>query len=85
MPSDRRSAVGLVEDAIRFYVLVHPAAADSAAGIQKWWLPPALANGSMADVKAALAALQIAGVLSQLRLPDGEIVYSAARPRTSTQ
>jgi hypothetical protein len=78
MLSDGRGAVCLLEDAIRAYVLAHPSAADNAAGIQKWWLPPDLANGPTADVEAALAALHVAGVLSELRLPDGSVVYSAA-------
>jgi hypothetical protein len=79
MPSDGRGAVGPLEDAIRAYVLAHPGAADNAAGIQKWWLPPDMANGPTADVEAALAALHVAGVLSELRLPDGNVVYSAAQ------
>jgi hypothetical protein len=86
MPSEGRGAVSLVEDAIRAYVLAHPGAADNAAGIQKWWLPPDLANGPTANVEAALAALHVAGLLSELRLPDGRVAYSAARrPRTLTQ
>jgi len=56
MPSDGRDAVGPLEDAIRAYVSAHPGAADNAAGIQKWWLPPDMANGPKADVEAALAA-----------------------------
>ena len=85
MPSGDRGAVELVEDAIRAYVLAHPGAADNAAGIQKWWLPPDLANGPTADVEAALAELRVAGVLSELPMPDGNVVYSAAHwPGTST-
>ena len=79
MPSDGRGTVSLLEDAIRAYVLAHPGAADNAAGIQKWWLPPNMVNGPTADVEAALAALHVAGVLSELRLPDGNVVYSAAQ------
>jgi len=79
MPSDGRGAVGFVADAIRAYVLAHPGAADNAAGIQKWWLPPDLANRPTADVEAALEALRVAGVLSETRLPDGNVVYSAAQ------
>lgn len=85
MPSGGRSAVGLVEDAIRAYVLSHPGAADNADGIQKWWLPPDLANGPTTDVEAALAALHVAGVLRKVHLPDGNVVYSAAQqPGTLT-
>jgi len=79
MPSDGRGAVDFVADAIRAYISAHPGAADNAAGIQKWWLPPDLANGPTADVEAALAVLHVAGVLSELRLPDGNVVYSAAQ------
>jgi len=85
MPSDGRGAVDLVAGAIRAYVLAHPGAADNAAGIQKWWLPPDMANGPTADVDAALAELHDAGVLSELRLPDGNVVYSAQRPRKLKQ
>lgn len=83
MPSRRRTTVGQVADAIRAYVSAHPAACDSATGIQKWWLPAELANCSTADLAAALAALHAAGVLGETRLPDGEAVYSAAKqPRS---
>ena len=77
MPSGRRAVAALVE-AIRAYVLAHPSAADSPAGIQRWWLPPDLANGSTADVVDALAALHGAGELNELHLPDGNVMYSAA-------
>lgn len=86
MSSSGRCAVGLLVEAIRAYVLAHPWAADNAAGIQKWWLPPDLANGPASDVEAALMELQIAGVLSELNMPDGNVVYLAAqRPGTLTQ
>lgn len=78
MPSGRGDVVTSVLEAIRAYVRAHPSAADSPAGIQRWWLPPELANVRTADVMTALAMLQSAGELSGLRLPDGNIVYSAA-------
>jgi len=78
MPSGRRDAVAPVVQAIRAYVRAHPSAADSPAGIQRWWLPPELTNVRTADVMAALETLHSAGDLSELRLPDGNVVYSAA-------
>ncbi len=82
MTSGGRVVVGVIEDAIRAYVVAHPGAADNAAGIQKWWLPSHLANGPSADVEAALVALLGAGVLRELHLPDGHVAYTAAHAKS---
>jgi hypothetical protein len=71
-----RGADAAIEEAIRAYVQVHPGAADSAVGIQNWWLPAQLANRSLSDVQRALDALVAAGELIETQMPDNGTVYS---------
>ena len=79
MLSESHRVVRRVQAAIHAYLNLHPGAADNAEGIQKWWLPPSMAATALADVQEALTALHDAGVLSELRLPDGSVLYSVAR------
>jgi hypothetical protein len=70
-----------VEDIAReleSYVERHPAAADTVAGIARWWLPPV--QPPLADVEAALDLLIHRGVLSRRALPDGHTLYARVRP-----
>ena len=85
MPSGRDDVVAPVVEAIRAYVRAHPSAADSPAGIQRWWLPRDLANVRTGDVITALAMLHSAGELNELRLPDGNVVYSGAHSREAPE
>lgn len=62
---------------LEHYVALHPAAADTAEGIARWWLPhgpePALSH-----VEAALESLVQRGVLVRRPLPGGTSIYSRA-------
>ncbi|CAD6543054.1 hypothetical protein LMG27952_03981 [Paraburkholderia hiiakae] len=57
------------------YLQQHPAAADSARGIQRWWLPER--EVALALVEAALEQLASEGRITRTLLPDGNTVWSA--------
>jgi DNA-binding MarR family transcriptional regulator len=54
----------------------HPDAADTAEGIQRWWLSDGGAY-ALADVERALERLVRMGSVSRRRLPDGRVLYAA--------
>lgn len=66
-----------VAEAILRYLRQHPHAADSAEGVARWWVPPAL-GASASVVKASLGALVRRGELRRVRLADGSVLYSHA-------
>lgn len=68
-----RMAAAIVE-----HLRAHPHAADSAAGVARWWLGPAHAGVAVERVEAALDRLVALGVLRQLRLADGSVLYAPA-------
>jgi hypothetical protein len=70
-----------IADAIHRYVLSHPDAADSIDGIHQWWLLPLLREEAPAFVEAAVKLLVIEGVLQQVVLEDGRVIYSSAQRR----
>ena len=57
------------------YLQRHPAAADSARGIQRWWL--AESEVALSTVEAAAEALAREGKVTKTRLTDGNAVFSA--------
>jgi hypothetical protein len=63
-------AVPTVQRALRRYWQRHPHAADTSAGIAKWWLEPPARE---ADVLAALMDLQLEGSVSPLVAGDGRV------------
>jgi len=65
-----------LKDAIRAYVGAHPGAADGVVGIHRWWLPPALAERSVAEVQSALDELVAERELTRTTMPDQRAVYS---------
>ncbi len=66
----------VIADAIQRYLDVNPDAADSAEGIGRWWLPPALAEESPRMVEEALDRLVAAGAIVRRPLPDGQVLYA---------
>jgi hypothetical protein len=85
MTAERRGADAAIEDAIRTYLRLHPGAADSAVGINDWWLPARLANRSLVEVQRALDALVAAGELVETHMPDSGTVYSGAQGARKTK
>jgi hypothetical protein len=75
-PAEQRQ---LVCDAIVAYLLKHPAGSDTAEGICRWWLRPKEGEEDMATVEEALEELVRTGVMQRRLLPDGGVVYLAAR------
>jgi hypothetical protein len=61
------------------YLTRHPDAADTAEGIQRWWLVDGSAY-ALADVERALERLARAAAIARRRLPDGRVLYAAAVP-----
>jgi hypothetical protein len=48
------------------YLSEHPRAADTAAGIQRWWLAPEVGEVALPTVEQALDALEREGVVEKL-------------------
>jgi hypothetical protein len=69
-------AVQTIAETIEAYLDVNPDAADSAEGIARWWLPPALAEESPATIEDALERLVTAGVVRRQPMPDGRVLYA---------
>jgi hypothetical protein len=72
--------VEAVEVAITDHLRRHPLAADSAEGVARWWLGPAHAGVTVAQVERALNLLVARQKLRRLRLMDGTILYTQAPP-----
>jgi hypothetical protein len=68
-----------VRDGILRHLGIHPDASDTPEGIRDWWLPPADANVAPALLVEVLDDLVVAGIMRRRRLPDGGILYAAAR------
>lgn len=75
-PADERR---LVHDAIVEHLTKHPAAADTAEGIRSWWLGPAQREEDITVVEHALQDLVDSGMMRRRTLPDGGVLYFAAR------
>lgn len=79
----RPPLVAEIEEILRRYLQAHPRAEDTERGICEWWLREAPRSYSVADVRAAIAALVAAGEVVQVSLPDGQRIYASARtPRS---
>jgi hypothetical protein len=79
MARDVSDAVRGIAQEIERYLEQHPNAADSAEGIQRWWLSKALAATQFADVQAACERLVRGGLLRKEVVPDGRAIYRATR------
>ncbi len=64
-----------VADEVMRYLAQHPEAADSAQGIQRWWLAPRQLEEPLDRVQRALDALVRKGALVRKALPDGSTVF----------
>ena len=70
-------AVTAIADELRCYLVAHPGAADTAAGIRKWWLPGRFAEAPPHRIQEALGRLVSGGVVVPVALPDGRTLYAA--------
>ncbi|MBC5783421.1 hypothetical protein H8N03_10735 [Ramlibacter sp. USB13] len=76
--SPARPTPGEVADGIESYLAQHPRAADTAAGIQRWWLAPRFGEVPVDLVQEALHELERRGVVSRHELA-GQVVYRRFR------
>ncbi len=81
MPETDDDAVRAIAAEIERYVAAHPGAADTAEGIQRWWLSGRLADEPAAVLTEALDALIARGVIARRTLPDGRTLYAASQGR----
>jgi Fe2+ or Zn2+ uptake regulation protein len=63
---------------VEAYLTSHPAAADTAQGILRWWLPRVRVEESAAALQRALDVLVERGVVVRREVHGGGIVYSKA-------
>lgn len=75
--------VAAVAMAIRRYLDEHPRAADTAEGIQRWWLAPGYGEVRLQTVEAALAQLASEGVICKLEASWAETAYARAATGTA--
>ena len=65
-PELSASAQSGVDELIRWYLTEHPRAADTAEGIQRWWIAPTYGEVSLRSVEQALEKLEGEGVVRKL-------------------
>jgi hypothetical protein len=65
-PDNPDAEVRAVAAAIRRYLTDHPQAADTAQGIQRWWLLPSFGELPLTTVEAALAKLEDEGAVRRV-------------------
>ncbi|HJV60825.1 MAG TPA: hypothetical protein VJ743_07750 [Albitalea sp.] len=80
MRADEEGLVDAVAVAILEHLRTHPLAADSAAGVARWWLGPAHASVTVPQVERALELLVARRQMRRLALTDGTVLYSQALP-----
>jgi hypothetical protein len=68
--------IDTIANAIREHMAQNPHAADSVAGIMRWWWQPQRYAHDRDRVVAALELLVNEGVLAVRHNPDGEALYS---------
>ena len=81
MPETDQDAVRAMAAAIERYLEAHPGAADTAEGIQRWWLSAEFADEPATMLTDALEVLVARGVIASTTLPDGRTLYAAPRAR----
>lgn len=69
--------VAAVAEEVMRYLAQHPEAADSAEGIQRWWLAPRRVEAPLDRVLCALDVLVRDGAVVRRALPDGSTVFES--------
>lgn len=78
-PANDATVVQEIARALEHYLQRFPDAADSIEGMRRWWLSPFLRDEAPEFVEAAVALLVNDGVLRQVVLEDGRVIYSSGR------
>lgn len=68
-----------VRAAIEEHLSIYPQAADSAAGVARWWLAAHGVTATAAEVEHVLAAMVREHHLRCVRLADGTVLYARSR------
>jgi hypothetical protein len=70
-----------IAEAIERYLDRYPEAADSAEGIQRWWLASGLEEQPLSRVQTALDLLEARRIVVKTVLEGGCVIYSSLRAR----
>lgn len=62
--------------AIERHLLLHPHAADTAAGVARWWLGVRGIHATAEAIERALAMMVVQRQLRRITLADGSVLYS---------
>lgn len=80
MTEDEVDAIAAIARAIQRYLAAHPTAADTAFGVQRWWLPLTLEE-PLPLVELALDRLTEEGEVHRTTMEDGGVIYAGIRRR----
>ncbi len=69
--------VAFTAEQIAYYLKNHPSAADSAEGIQRWWIPRQLCEAPLDLVQRALNRLEAEGMIERTVI-GGTVIYRRA-------
>jgi len=69
-----------VADVIREHLAAHPQAADTAAGIQRWWVLPRLGEVALKTVEDALTLLESQGSIIKQEQPWAGTTWALPAP-----
>lgn len=67
------NSVRATADAISRYLAAYPASADTADGVQQWWLRPSGVEATRDVIEAALRLLEMEQRVERLRLAGREV------------
>ena len=76
MPEDADTVDAIAQE-IAHYLDDHPLAADTAIGVQRYWLPQARGRVPLARVEEALASLERQGIVTRRVVFGGSVMFSA--------
>jgi hypothetical protein len=74
-PDPDADAFGAVAELILRYLVEHPHAADTAQGIQRWWLAPIVGELPLWEVEQALMELEREGLVRKLDALSPQTAY----------
>lgn len=60
---------------ITHYLMLHPKASDTAAGIKAWWLSAQIECADVKAIEEALDYLVKTGLILNTKLGDGSVLY----------
>ncbi len=76
MSQQEEPGLAQLSDEILRYLRAHPQAADTVDGIVEWWLPRQRHNDAVNRVQQALDELVARGLVEQMTLVDGTVLYA---------